>query len=99
MGLAVPTFTDYSTACGEMPRTFIEMLADCLVTNVDDAGHTHVMVNVLPTQNNCDDLGDFWTCAIGHIDPERAVVENAFALDECGRLGLKILYNLGSNAQ
>jgi hypothetical protein len=27
---------------------------------------------------------------------ERAIVENAFALDECGNLGLKIFINYGS---
>ena len=91
MGIVIPTFTDYSTACGELPQTFLQMLANSLVTY---DGHVHL--NLIVSLDNCDDLTDFWTCANQNLDPERALVENAFALDECGRLGLKVFYNQGA---
>jgi len=90
MGALNPTFTDYSTSCGELPQSFIQMLANCIVGY---NGHYHL--NLIGTTDDCDDLTDFWTCANNGIEPERALVENLFALDECGRLGLKVFVNQG----
>jgi hypothetical protein len=39
--------------------------------------------------DDCEDLHAFWTCNNNHIDPERALAENVFALDNCGNLALK----------
>lgn len=91
MGVVVPTFTDYSTPCGELPQSFLEMLANCLFTV---NGHVHL--NVITVSANCDDLTTFWTCANNGIEPERALVENLFALDECGNMGIKMVTNLGA---
>ena len=91
MGAPCIAFTDYSTACGQLPQSFIEMLANSIVKY-----DGHYMLNLLPCTDNCDDLSDFWTCANNGTEPERALVENLFALDGCGRLGLKIFINTGA---
>ena len=84
------SFTDYHTECAELPETFYELLARCIVLY-----DGHYYLNLDYVNSNCDDLTDFWTCAINHIEPERALVENVFALDECGNLALKVYYNSG----
>ena len=82
--------TDYSTLCDQLPQSFIQMLANCIFKY-----EGHYVLNLLTCTDYCDDLEDFWTCANNGIEPERALVENLFALDECGRLGIKIFINLG----
>lgn len=94
MGMVWPTFTDYSTGCGELPQSLIQMLANSLIVYND-----HVMLNTLISIGYCEDESDFWDCDNNGIDPERALVENLFALDECGRLGVKIFMNYGSGRQ
>lgn len=84
------TFTDYHTECAALPETFYELLARCIVLY-----DGHYYLNLAWVTSNCDDLSAFWTCAINHIEPERALVENVFATDECGNLALKIFYNSG----
>jgi hypothetical protein len=84
------TFTDYHTECVEMPETFYELLARCIVLY---DGHYYLNLNYV--NSNCDDLTAFWTCLNNHIEPERALVENVFAVDECGNLALKVFYNAG----
>jgi len=92
--------TDYSTACGSMPMSFIQMLAACLVSiDCDDDHQDQKRLNLLPQFGYCDNLVSFWTCDNNGIDPERAIVENAFALDECGNLGLKVYVNYGAGLQ
>jgi len=91
MGQICAPFTDYSTPCDQLPQSFIQMLANSIVEY-----DGHYMLNLISCTNECDDLGDFWTCANNGIEPERALVENLFALDECGRLGLKVFVNTGS---
>lgn len=85
------TSTDYATECAATPETFIELLARCIVLY-----DGHYYLNVVYYNNNCDDLTAFWTCNNGHIEPERALAENVFALDECGNLALKVFYNSGA---
>ena len=84
------TFTDYHTECTEAPESFYELLARCIVMY-----DGHYYINTASVTGYCIDLHDFWTCAINHIDPERALVENIFATDSCGNLALKIFNNEG----
>ena len=93
-----PCGDDYSTDCGEMPQSFIQMLANCIVGYTCDE-EVQYRVNMLPQFDYCDELSDFWTCDNNHIDPERALVENTFALDPCGRLAWKIFLNQGEAPQ
>ena len=78
--------------CGKLPLTLIQALAACLVTS---SGTTYV--NTIEAAGACDGLTSFWTCANNGTDPESAIVANAFALDECGNLAIKIYKNTGSN--
>lgn len=86
------TMTDYTTGCVEEPQTFYQLLARCIVLY-----DGHYYINVASVNGYCDDLHDFWTCANNHIDPERALVENVFAVDDCGNLALKIFNNQGDS--
>jgi hypothetical protein len=80
-----------------MPMTFIQMLANCLVLYSCDESHPdQVRLNLIPAWGYCDNVTSFWTCDNNGIDPERALVENAFALDECGNLGLKVFVSYGA---
>ncbi len=84
------SFTDYHRACGVLPESFIQLLARCIVLY-----DGHYYLNLAYVSNSCDDLTAFWTCSNNHIEPERALADNVFALDECGNLALKVFYNLG----
>ena len=90
--------TDYSTECGVTPLSFMQMLASCLV-KIECNQTEQTRLNLIPQWGYCDDLVSFWDCDNnGHVDDagsERALVENAFALDECGNLGLKVYVNYG----
>jgi|WetSurMetagenome_2_1015567.scaffolds.fasta_scaffold17056_6 hypothetical protein len=88
------TMTDYHTECNDMPQSFYQLLARCIV---EVSGHYYI--NTASVTGYCDDLHDFWTCAINHIDPERALVENVFATDSCGNLALKIFNNSGDSRE
>jgi hypothetical protein len=94
MGQVVES-TDYSTECGMVPLTFIQMLASCIVGYDDLDGERHFYINVIGTTENCDDLEDLVDCNTNQIDAERLLVENVFALDECGNLAIKMLINQG----
>lgn len=97
MGDIEVPITDYSTECGSIPLTFIQMLASCIVGYDDLAGVRHFYLNVLGSSEYCDDLEPLINCDTNSIEAERLLVENLFALDECGNLGLKLLANMGSN--
>lgn len=88
------TMTDYHTECVDMAQSFYQLLARCIV---EYDGHYYI--NTALVTGYCDDLTAFWTCAISHIDPERALVENVFATDECGNLALKIFSNAGEEGR
>lgn len=79
---------DYNTECIDMPQSLLQLLARCLVLY-----NGHYMINVLEVTDLCSELHAFWTCSNNHIDPERALVENIFATDECGHLALKTFVN------
>lgn len=93
MGQILPTLEDYTTECGSVPLSFIQMLASCIRGYHDLAGELHYRINGSETAISCLTLTDFWTCDTSHIDPERQLVENTFALDECGYLTWKIFAN------
>jgi hypothetical protein len=85
--------TDYTTACGDVALSFIQMLASSIVGYHDIAGVLHYRINGLEVSANCTGLSDFLECDVSHIDPERQLVENTFALDDCGRLAWKVFSN------
>jgi hypothetical protein len=85
--------TDYSTACGASPLSFIQMLASCIYGYHDIAGVLHYRINGLEVAAECAGLSDFLECDTSHIDPERQLVENTFALDVCNLLAWKIFHN------
>lgn len=95
--------TDYSTACGAAPMSFIQMLASCLITYTCDNNTDQVRLNMIPQFGYCDTIGSYWTCNnngdVSDVGAERALVENAFALDDCGNLGLKVFVNIGAGPQ
>jgi hypothetical protein len=88
------TMTDYNTQCTELPQTFMQLLARCIVLY-----DGHYRLNIAVVTGYCDDLSDFWTCAINHIDPERALVENIFATDSCGNLAIKWFNDQGEEGR
>jgi hypothetical protein len=88
------TMTDFHTECTEAPQTFYQLLARCIVLY-----DGHYYINTATVTGYCDDYHDFWTCDNGHIDPERALVENVFATDSCDNLALKIFNNEGDSRQ
>jgi hypothetical protein len=88
--VAFAGFTDFSEPCGVISQTFYQMLARCIV--LDDG---HYKLNIITGLADCDDLHPFWTCDNSHLDPEKALVDNVFAYDECGHLALKMMGNEG----
>ena len=80
-----------SEDCGKLPLTLLQALSACLVTS----GST-VYLNAIEATGTCDDLTSFWTCDNNGLDLERAIVENAFTLDDCGNMAIKIYKNTGS---
>lgn len=92
MGQIITT-TDYHTECGSVPLTFMQMLASTIAGYHDIAGVMHYRINGASTSASCALLDDFLDCDISHIDPERQLVENTFAVDECSRLVWKSISN------
>jgi hypothetical protein len=88
------TMTDYNTQCTELPQTFMQLLARCVVLY-----DGHYRLNIAAVTGYCDDLHDFWTCSLNHIDPERALYENIFATDSCGNLAIKWFNNSGNTRE
>jgi hypothetical protein len=86
--------TDYNTECGSLPLSFIQMLASCIVGYYDIAGVLHYRINGLEASDDCDETyGNPLDCDTSHVDPERQLVENVFATDECSILALKAFRN------
>lgn len=85
--------TDYTTACDGLALSWLQMLASTIRGYQDIAGVTHYRINSLVYSDSCTELEDFLTCATSHIEPERQLVENTFALDDCSLLALKIFSN------
>lgn len=78
--------SDVKTACGSMPLTFLQMLASSIIID----GNGVKRLNVIEQTGTCAGLEMFLNCTNGDKDPERTLVENLFATDSCGNLGLKI---------
>src|SRR5690606_27724301 len=86
--------TDYTTACSDLALSWMQMLASTIVGYTDIAGVTHYRINSIVVAADCGDLEPFLTCDISHLPPERQLVENVFALDDCGEfLALKFVSN------
>lgn len=85
--------TNYSTACGAVAQSLIQMLANSIVGYHDIAGNLHYRLNINVFTENCTAVSDLLDCDISHIKPERLLVENVFALDECSRLLIKVFNN------
>ena len=86
--------TDYSTSCSDLALSWYQMLASTIVGFADIAGVTHYRLNAIVVAADCGDLTSFLTCALSHIPPERQLVENVFALDDCGEfLATKYITN------
>lgn len=85
--------TDRHTACGDMPRTLIQMLASCIHMWEDNKGDKHAMLEFAEVgMDTCDKLSNTRLC--NPEDPERFAVENMFALDDCNNLAVKLFFNL-----
>jgi hypothetical protein len=85
--------TDYTTACGDLALSWLQMMAASIRGYRDLAGVIHYRLNGLEATANCSTLEDLLTCATSHIEAERQLVENTFALDDCGLLAMKIFNN------
>ena len=85
--------TDYTTACSDLALSWIQMLASTIRGYQDLAGLTHYRLNSLVYSDGCTELDDFFACATSHIEAERNLVENTFALDDCSLLAMKIFSN------
>lgn len=88
------TMTDYQTPCNQLPQTFMQLLARCVIKYGN-----YYYLNMASVSTECDDLHAFWTCTNNNIDPERALVENLFATDSCGHLAVKMFTNSGGRGQ
>lgn len=80
---------DYKTACGDLARSWLQMLASTIVGYHDIAGLLHYRINAIGHVGACLELTDFLDCDTSHIDPERQLVENLFTVDDCSFLALK----------
>jgi len=79
-------FTDFTPACGTISQSLYQMLARCIVYE-----NRRWHLNTIWGLADCEDLHSFWTCENNHLDPEKALVDNIFAYDECGHLAVKIM--------
>lgn len=93
--------TDYTPDCGAAQMTFFQMLASSLIKYTCDENTDQVRLNMIPQFGYCDSIESYWDCDnngnTSDKGSEAALVANAFALDECGNLGLKVFVNYGSN--
>lgn len=85
------------SSCAAMPATFFEALASCIVK--DSATGEDVFLNVICYDYDCDDVEPAITCGDNTSDPEAFVVANAFAVDSCGNLALKLRVCVAADAE
>jgi len=69
------------------------MLASTIFGYHDIAGDLHYRLNAEVASDDCSELTAALTCDTSHITPERQLVENVFALDDCSLLATKIFSN------
>jgi len=83
---------DLRMICGVNPPDFFTLLASCIVRDTS-SGNTYL--NTICYDYDCYDEELVIDCTVGPpMDPQRFCAANLFALDECGRLALKIGYCL-----
>lgn len=85
--------TDYTTGCGDLALRFIQMLGSTIYGYQDIAGVTHYRINSLIYSDACTELSELVDCNTNHFTPDRLLVENTFALDDCNLLAWKIFSN------
>jgi len=85
--------TDQNTGCGSLALRFIQMLGSTIYGYRDIAGVIHYRINGLFYEDECADLSTLVDCNTNHFPPDRLLVENTFALDDCGLLAWKIFSN------
>lgn len=95
--MALPNWTDYTTACGDLALTWLQMMASTIRGYQDLAGVTHYRINSVVASDNCSTLAGLPTCATSHVEAERQLVENTFAIDDCGYLLMKVFNNQDKN--
>lgn len=76
--------------CNLPPLTFMQALAAAIV-KVNGVP----MLNIIPIEADCSAHGDI-DCDENVFDAEAFVVQNAFVVDNCGRLALKMVIPVGS---
>src|SRR5512133_430012 len=92
--MALPTWTDYTTACGgDLPLTWLQMMDATIRGYQCEELVTHNRINTVTASAECSTLTGLPTCAASHIEAERQLVENTFAVDVCGYLELKVFSN------
>lgn len=85
--------TDYTTGCGSLAQSFMQMLGNIIVGYHDIAGLIHYRLNGTFTTGDCSGLSQALVCSLQHIEPERQLVESLFGLDDCGLLTMKVYHN------
>jgi hypothetical protein len=80
-------WVDYSE-CGEVPQTFIQLLARTIVTYA-----TLNRLNAVVDSGACESLTALLNCTTNQIEAERLLVTNVFAVDDCDRFLIKFFAN------
>lgn len=78
---------DYSE-CGEMPKSFIELLARTIKTY-----SATNRINAVIDTAACTQLTSVLDCTVNEIEAERVLVANLFAVDDCGNFLIKLFNN------
>jgi len=73
--------------CTTMPAGFLELLASTLM--VDAAGEVQGFNVIIMAPDACDCV-PYINCDNNHLSPDE-VIRNAFALDNCGKLAIKLV--------
>ena len=74
--------------CGEVPLTFIEMLARCIYTY-----NTVNKINAVIDTGACTAFTQLLDCSLNNIESERLLVANVFAKDDCDNFLIKFFAN------
>lgn len=74
-----------SLDCAIMPATFFEALASCIVKDSDG----EIFLNVICYDKDCTGFDPAPGCG-EFVDPENFIVANAFGVDSCGHMALKL---------
>lgn len=83
MGLLIPT-----NECEIMYRDFFQKLASTLMKDAE--GNILGFNVILATGSDCD-CEPVIDCENNHIDPVRMAAIHGFAIDDCGRLAIRLI--------